>query len=53
MTIQVTRLDYRAEKLRHIARFAYRIVQARRLLAIASILASASRTDAARAGMNG
>ncbi len=52
MTIQVTRLEFPAGKLRHMARVASDPDQARRLLAIASILAGASRTDAAKsAGM--
>ena len=52
MTIQITRTEFPAAELRHRARVASDPDQARRLLAIASILDGASRTDAAKsAGM--
>ena len=52
MTIQITRTEFAAAELRHRARVASDPDQARRLLAIASILDGASRTDAAKsAGM--
>ena len=52
MSIQITRLEYPSTELRHMARVASDPDQARRLLAIASILDGASRADAARnAGM--
>lgn len=52
MTIQITRLEFPAADLRHMARVACDPDQARRLLAIALVLEGASRTDAARsAGM--
>jgi transposase-like protein len=52
MTIQITRTEFSAAELRHRARVASDPDQARRLLAIASILDGASRTDAAKsAGM--
>ena len=52
MTIQITRTEFPAAELRHRARVASDPDQARPLLAIASILDGASRTDAAKsAGM--
>lgn len=52
MTIQITRTEFSAAELRQKARQASDAAQARRLLAIASILDGASRTDAAKcAGM--
>ena len=52
MTIQITRTEFPAAELRHRARVASDPDQARLLLAIASILDGASRTDAAKsAGM--
>jgi transposase len=52
MTIQITRLEYSPAELRHMARIASDPDQARRLLALASILSGASRSDAAKsAGM--
>jgi transposase len=52
MAIQIARLEHSPAELRHKARVASDPYQARRLLAIASILEGASRTDAARsAGM--
>jgi transposase len=52
MAIQITRLEHSPAELRHKARVASDPDQARRLLAIASVLEGASRTDAARsAGM--
>jgi transposase len=52
MTIQIIRAEFSPAELRHRARVASDPDQARRLLAIASILDGASRTDAAKsAGM--
>jgi hypothetical protein len=52
MTIQIARTEFSAEDLRHKACQVSDPDQARRLLAIASILSGASRTDAAKsAGM--
>lgn len=48
MTIQIARTEFPAAELRHRARVASDPDQARRLLAIASILDGASRTDAAK-----
>jgi transposase len=53
MTVQITRLEFEAAELRRKARQASNPDQARRLLAIASILSGASRSDAAKsAGMD-
>jgi hypothetical protein len=49
MTVMVTRTDLSATALRALARRAGDVAQARRLLAIASVLDGASRTDAAKA----
>jgi|SRR5271165_5929681 len=53
MAIKITRTDWSAEELRHKARRVRDANQSRRLLALASILEGASRSDAARnAGMD-
>lgn len=49
MTVMVTQTDLSAAALRALARGAGDVAQARRLLAIASVLDGASRTDAAKA----
>src|ERR1700756_3019302 len=53
MVVKITRMDRPAEDLRREARRAHDAGQSRRLLALASIMEGASRSDAARrAGMD-
>ena len=49
MTVMVRRTDLSADELRSLARRARDVAQARRLLAVASVLEGASRTQAAEA----
>jgi transposase len=49
MTVMVRRIDLSADELRSLARRARDVAQARRLLAVASVLEGASRTQAAEA----